>query len=167
MNQFCQIEYAASDSDVGMPCGRNAIAKCGDCGMSICSDCSNDLMALRALAEVMTRAIHFLLWPEPSHVGQFWLFHAGISHTRRFGNNSVDSDFKCCESLSISRPRLASSIAAISLISAINFCESCSLPACSQSSIHFSVLSRMAHYLLGMCPLESTRRVARTVPSVF
>ena len=38
MNTSCQIEYVSSDSDVGMPCGRNAIAKCGDCGMSICSD---------------------------------------------------------------------------------------------------------------------------------
>ena len=37
---------------------------------------ADDLMALRALAEAMTRAIHFVLWPKPSHVGQFWLFHA-------------------------------------------------------------------------------------------
>jgi hypothetical protein len=37
---------------------------------------ADDLMALRALAEAMTRAIHFLFWPEPSHVDQLWLFHA-------------------------------------------------------------------------------------------
>ena len=37
---------------------------------------ADDLMALRALAEAMTRAIHFLLWSKPSRVGQFWLFHA-------------------------------------------------------------------------------------------
>jgi hypothetical protein len=37
---------------------------------------ADDFMALRALAEAMTRAIHFVLWPKPSHVGQFWPFHA-------------------------------------------------------------------------------------------
>jgi hypothetical protein len=42
---------------------------------------ADDLMALRALAEAMTRAIDFFLWPKPSHVGQFWLFHAPVSHT--------------------------------------------------------------------------------------
>ena len=37
---------------------------------------ADDLMALRALAEVMTGAIHFVLWSKPTHVGQFWFFHA-------------------------------------------------------------------------------------------
>jgi hypothetical protein len=35
----CQIEYVSSDSDVGMACGKPAVAKCADCGTSICSDC--------------------------------------------------------------------------------------------------------------------------------
>jgi hypothetical protein len=35
----CQIEYVASDSDVGMPCGKPAVTKCADCGAAICSDC--------------------------------------------------------------------------------------------------------------------------------
>jgi len=35
----CQIEFVSSDSDVGMPCGKPAVAKCGDCGVAICSDC--------------------------------------------------------------------------------------------------------------------------------
>src|SRR6266849_7382789 len=47
---------------------------------------ADDLMALRALAEAMTRAIHFVLWPKPSHVGQFWLFHApSFPQARGFG----------------------------------------------------------------------------------
>jgi len=33
------IEYVSSDSDVGMPCGKIAVAKCADCGAAICSDC--------------------------------------------------------------------------------------------------------------------------------
>jgi hypothetical protein len=37
---------------------------------------ADNLMALRALGEAMTRTIHFVLWPEPSHVAQFWPFHA-------------------------------------------------------------------------------------------
>jgi hypothetical protein len=37
MNQFCQIEFA--NDDVGMPCGKPAVAKCSDCGSAICSDC--------------------------------------------------------------------------------------------------------------------------------
>ena len=37
---------------------------------------ADDLMALRALAEAMTGAIHFVLWSKPTHVGQFWFFHA-------------------------------------------------------------------------------------------
>ncbi len=30
MNSFCQIEYVSSDSDVGMPCGKSAVAKCAE-----------------------------------------------------------------------------------------------------------------------------------------
>ncbi len=30
MSQFCQIEFVSSDSDIGMPCGKPAVAKCGD-----------------------------------------------------------------------------------------------------------------------------------------
>ena len=37
---------------------------------------ADDLMALGALAEAMTGAIHFVLWSKPTHVGQFWFFHA-------------------------------------------------------------------------------------------
>ena len=37
---------------------------------------ADDLIALRALAEAMTRAIHFLSWAKPSRVRQLWLFHA-------------------------------------------------------------------------------------------
>jgi hypothetical protein len=37
---------------------------------------ADDLKALRALAKAMTGAIHFLPWSKPSHVGQFWFFHA-------------------------------------------------------------------------------------------
>jgi hypothetical protein len=39
MNAFCQIEYVYSDSDVGTPCGKPAVAECADCGMAICSGC--------------------------------------------------------------------------------------------------------------------------------
>jgi len=39
VNPFCQIEYVSSDSDVGMPCGKHAVANCSDCGTAICSDC--------------------------------------------------------------------------------------------------------------------------------
>jgi hypothetical protein len=35
----CQIEFVASDSDNGMPCGKVALTKCSDCGVAICSDC--------------------------------------------------------------------------------------------------------------------------------
>jgi hypothetical protein len=37
---------------------------------------ADDLTALRALAECMTGTIHFVLWPKPTHVGQFWVRHA-------------------------------------------------------------------------------------------
>ena len=36
---LCQIEYVSSDSDVGMPCGKTAVAECADCGTAICSNC--------------------------------------------------------------------------------------------------------------------------------
>ena len=37
---------------------------------------ADDLMALRALADAMTSAIHFTLGSKPTHLGQFWFFHA-------------------------------------------------------------------------------------------
>jgi hypothetical protein len=37
---------------------------------------ADDLMALGALAETVTGAIHFVLWPKPTYVGQFWFFHS-------------------------------------------------------------------------------------------
>jgi hypothetical protein len=37
---------------------------------------ADDLMALGALAETMTGAIHFVLWSKPTYVGQFWFFHS-------------------------------------------------------------------------------------------
>ena len=37
---------------------------------------ADDLIALRAPAEVVTSAIHFVPWSKPSHVHQFWIFHA-------------------------------------------------------------------------------------------
>jgi len=41
---------------------------------------ADDLMALRALAEVMTGAIHFVPWSKPTRIGQFWFFHTPVSH---------------------------------------------------------------------------------------
>jgi hypothetical protein len=38
----CQIQYVSSDRDVGMPCGKTAVAKCGDCGTLICLGCSTE-----------------------------------------------------------------------------------------------------------------------------
>ena len=35
----CQIEFVASDKDVGTVCGKPAVGQCGDCGAAICSDC--------------------------------------------------------------------------------------------------------------------------------
>jgi hypothetical protein len=35
----CQIEYVASESDIGELCGKPSVTKCADCGTSICSDC--------------------------------------------------------------------------------------------------------------------------------
>jgi hypothetical protein len=37
---------------------------------------ADDLVALRAFAEAMTGAIHFVPWPKPTHGDQFWFFHA-------------------------------------------------------------------------------------------
>jgi len=39
MNTYCEIEHVDTDSDVGMPCGKPATARCADCGSSICVDC--------------------------------------------------------------------------------------------------------------------------------
>jgi len=36
---------------------------------------ADDLMALRALAEAMTGAIHFVPWSKPTHISQFWFYH--------------------------------------------------------------------------------------------
>ena len=33
---LCQIEYVSSDGDAGTPCGKAPVAKCADCGASIC-----------------------------------------------------------------------------------------------------------------------------------
>jgi len=35
----CGCVFVDSDSDVGTPCGRTAIATCSDCGTAICDDC--------------------------------------------------------------------------------------------------------------------------------
>jgi hypothetical protein len=37
---------------------------------------TDGFMALRALAEAVTGAIHLVPWPEPTYIGQFWPFHA-------------------------------------------------------------------------------------------
>ena len=42
MSAYCQIEHVFSDSDIGMPCGKAAVAKCADCGSAICSDCCTE-----------------------------------------------------------------------------------------------------------------------------
>jgi len=47
---------------------------------------ADDLIAVRALAEAMTGAIHFVLWPQPARTGQFWFFHApSVPQARRLG----------------------------------------------------------------------------------
>jgi hypothetical protein len=47
---------------------------------------ADDLMTFRTLAEAMTGSIHFIPWPKPSRLGQFWLFHApSFPQARRFG----------------------------------------------------------------------------------
>jgi hypothetical protein len=38
-NPNCEIEYAASWSDQGLPCGKSAVAECADCGKAICEGC--------------------------------------------------------------------------------------------------------------------------------
>ncbi len=35
----CQIEYGQNGGIVPLPCGKRAVAKCTDCGASICSYC--------------------------------------------------------------------------------------------------------------------------------
>jgi hypothetical protein len=35
-------EYVSSDSDIGMPYGKPAVAQCADCGTAICSDCPTE-----------------------------------------------------------------------------------------------------------------------------
>jgi hypothetical protein len=37
---------------------------------------TDNLTAFGAFSEEMTGAIHFVLGAKPTHVGQFWLFHA-------------------------------------------------------------------------------------------
>ncbi len=37
----CQIEFA--NDDVGMPCGKTAVAKCSDCGSAICFGAREEL----------------------------------------------------------------------------------------------------------------------------
>jgi hypothetical protein len=39
INSSCEIEYAASWSDQGLPCGKPAVAECADCGKAICEEC--------------------------------------------------------------------------------------------------------------------------------
>jgi hypothetical protein len=36
---------------------------------------AENLLAARALAEAVTGAIHFVLWPKPTRTSQFGLFH--------------------------------------------------------------------------------------------
>jgi len=37
---------------------------------------ADGFIALRALAEAVTGAIHLVPWPKPTYIGQFWPFHA-------------------------------------------------------------------------------------------
>jgi hypothetical protein len=39
LNPNCEIEYAASWSDQGLPCGKRAMVECADCGKAICEEC--------------------------------------------------------------------------------------------------------------------------------
>jgi hypothetical protein len=56
-----------------------AVLKCSNGGRSCTTSHglfdADDLMALGALAETMTGAIHFAPSPKPTRVDQFWLFH--------------------------------------------------------------------------------------------
>ena len=45
MKTTWQIECVPSGSDIGMPCGKPAVADCGDCGSAICSDCQQECCA--------------------------------------------------------------------------------------------------------------------------
>ena len=48
---------------------------------------ADDLIALRAPAEVVTRAIHFVPWSKPSHIRQFWIFHTlSLPQRLKFGS---------------------------------------------------------------------------------
>ncbi len=38
----CQIEYGSSGKADGMPCRKAALARCADCGVSICSGCRQE-----------------------------------------------------------------------------------------------------------------------------
>lgn len=38
----CQIEFASSDSDLGVVCDKAAIVPCADCGTLICSNCRTE-----------------------------------------------------------------------------------------------------------------------------
>ena len=49
----CQIEFA--NDDVGMPCGKPAVAKCADCGSAICSDCSTECCGDRSRGRIARR----------------------------------------------------------------------------------------------------------------
>jgi len=33
-------------------------------------------MTLRTLAEAVTGAVHFVPWPKPTYIAQFWPYHA-------------------------------------------------------------------------------------------
>src|ERR1700726_2975015 len=35
----CEIEYANSWTDYGLPCGQRSVAQCADCGLAICEEC--------------------------------------------------------------------------------------------------------------------------------
>jgi hypothetical protein len=47
-------------------------------------------MALRALAEEVAGAVHFVPWSKPPYVSQFWLCHVTVSHTPDHIANNVD-----------------------------------------------------------------------------
>ena len=53
---------------------------------------ADDLMALRALAEAMTGAIHFVPWSKPTHISQFWFYH--VSSFPQAGSLCQSLDFK-------------------------------------------------------------------------
>jgi hypothetical protein len=37
---------------------------------------ADGFMTLRTLAEAVTGAIHFVPWPKPTYIAQFWPYHA-------------------------------------------------------------------------------------------